>query len=163
MKQLGNVVCVLSLVLFSGLAARPAIARAGPDKSRADWDKVKQLPAGQEILVVQNDTKSLQGKLQSASDETVVIRLATGEQTIAKGSILRVSSRGASHSLRNTALVAGAGFGGGAGIGAAAGNPNGMFGRGPTALVGAAIGLLSGAAVGAVLPTGSWHEVYRTQ
>ena len=125
-----------------------------------NWDKVKQLSVGREILIVQNDARSFQGTLRSASDEGIVIRLTTGEETLAKGSIARVSSRGASHRWRNAGLGAGIGFAGGAGIGAASGNPA-YCGRGCTAAVGAIIGLVAGVAVGAALPTGGWHEVYR--
>ena len=142
----------------------PVLGGAHPDRDADNWDKVKQLPAGREILVVQNDAKSFQGRLQRVSDENVVMRLATGEQSLAKGSIERVSTRGASHRWRNLALGAGIGLGAGAGIGAAAGNPNSIVnGRGIGAAVGGVIGLAAGAAVGAALPTGGWHEVYRAR
>jgi hypothetical protein len=97
------------------------------------------------------------------SDETLVIRLTAGEQTFTKQSVLRISSKGVSHRLRNTALGAAVGGGGGAGIGAAAKNQNDFFGRGAYAAVGAVIGVAAGAAVGALLPTGGWHEVYRAR
>jgi len=139
----------------------PGSASYGEDV--ANWENVQHLSAGQEILVVQKDAKSFQGKLQSVSDETVVIRVTAGEQTLAKGNVLRVSTRGASHRWRNVALGAGVGFGGGAGIGAAAANPNGFGHRSLGAAVGAAFGLVAGAAVGAMLPTGGWHAVYRAQ
>jgi hypothetical protein len=164
MRQRRNALRFLSILLFSGLCVVPALGGAGLTKGTANWDKVKQLSAGQEILVVQKDAKSFQGKLASAGDDAIVMRLPAGEQTLTKGSILRISSRGASHRWRNVALGAGVGFGGGAGFGAAAGNPHAIGGgRGATAAVGAAIGLAAGAALGAALPTGGWHEVYRAQ
>jgi hypothetical protein len=153
----------LGLLLLWGSSAIPLSAGTEPSKGQANWDRVKQLSPGQEILVVQNNAQSFQGNLQSVSDDNVVIRLAAGEQTVAKDNILRVSSRRASHRRRNLALGAGAGVGGGAAIGAAAGNPRGMFSRGQTAGGGAVFGLLVGAAVGAAIPTGGWHEIYRAR
>ena len=105
----------------------------------------------------------LQGSLQSVSDDSVVIRLTAGEQTVAKDNILRVSAKRTSHRLRNLALGAGVGLGGGAAIGAAADNPRGMFSRGQMAGGGAVVRLLVGAAVGAAIPTGGWREVYRAR
>ena len=140
----------------------PALGAPGSSRTAATWDDVKRLTVGREVLVVQKDAKSFQGKLQSVSDATVVISMATGEQTIPKDSILRVSSKGDSHRWRNAGLGAGIGAGGGAGIAAAAGNSSGFgWSRGLSAAVGAVIGLAAGAAVGAALPTGGWHEVYR--
>jgi len=164
MMQLRKVIGLgLLIVLAAGLSVIPVFGGTGPEKVPANWDKVKRLPVGREILVVQNDTKTLQGKLRSVNDEDLVIRLATGEQTLSKGSILRISSRGASHRWRNAALGAGAGFGAGTVIGAAAGQSDWIGGRAISAAAGASIGILAGAVVGAVLPTGGWHEVYRAQ
>ncbi len=163
MRQLRSVLCLGLLVLLSGLTTSLALGGADPDTGHANWGGVRQLSAGQEIQVVQNDAKSFKGKLQSVSDETLVIRLTAGEQTFTRQSVLRVSSKGVSHRLRNAALGAAVGGGGGAGIGAAAANRNDIFGRGAYAAVGAVIGVVSGASVGALLPTGRWHEVYRAR
>jgi len=164
MRQSRKALCLeLSFLFLTGLAAIPLLAGTEPGKGQANWDTVKQLSPGQEILVVQNNAQSFQGSLRSVSDDSVIVRLATGEQTFGKDNILRVSTRRGSHRLRNLGLGAGIGFGGGAGIGAAAGNPHEFFGRDAAALFGAAVGLAGGAAVGAALPTGGWHEVYRAR
>ena len=172
MRQSKKIGCLGLAILLWGPSAIPLLAGTEPSNGQANWDRVKQLSPGQQILVVQNNSQSHQGKLQSVSDDSVVIRLTTGEQTVAKDDILRVSARGRSHRLRNLALGAGIGFGGGAGIGAAAGNSAEIFGRGAAALFGAAVGLagggavlglLLGAAVGAAIPTGGWHEAYRAR
>jgi hypothetical protein len=164
MRQLKPILCLgLGLLLLWGSSAIPLLAGTEPSKGQVGWDRVKQLSPGQEILVVQNNAQSFQGRLQSVRDDSVVIHLTTGEQTLAKNDILRVSARGRSHRLRNLALGAGIGFGGGAGIGAAAGNPHEFFGRDATTLFGAAVGLAGGAAIGVALPTGGWHEVYRAR
>jgi len=164
MGQLRKVLYLgLPFLLFSGSSAIPLFAGGQTDKGQVNWDRVKQLSPGQEVLVVQNSSQTFQGRLQSVSDDSIVIRLTAGEQTLAKDNILRVSSRRASHRWRNLALGAGAGFGAGAGIGAAAGNPHGILRRDATAAGGAVIGLVGGAVVGAALPTGGWREVYRAR
>jgi len=153
------------LLLLAGLTTSVALGAADRDKGYANWEKVKHLSTGQEIQVVQNNAQSFQGQLQSVSDETLVIRLPKAEQTFTKQSVLRVSSKGLSHRLRNAALGAAVGAGGGAAILAASGNPNQFLypGRGVLAAVGAVIGAAAGAAVGALLPTGGWHEIYRAR
>ena len=164
MRQQRNVVCLgLLFLLIWGMTLLPARGGDGPGKDAANWDKVKQIMAGRQVLVVQKEAKSSEGKLQSVNDESIVIHLATGEQTIPKNSIVRVSTRGASHRWRNLGLGAGIGLGAGAGIGAAAGNPNLIGGRGIPAAAGGVIGLAIGAAVGAALPASGWHEIYRAQ
>ena len=147
--------------IFFACSVAPALGAAGSSRTAATWDDVKQLTVGQEIMVVQKDAKAFRGRLAKVSDEAIVVRLTSDEQTIARDNVERVSSRGASHRLRNVVVGAGVGFGAGAGIGAAAGNPNSIGGRGIPAAAGGAIGLAAGAAVGAALPSRGWHEVYR--
>jgi len=150
------------VVLFVCSVA-PARGAAGSSRTAATWDDVNQLTVGQEIMVVQKDAKAFRGRLAKVSDKAIVVRLTSDEQSIARDNVERVSSRGASHRLRNVVVGAGVGFGAGAGIGAAAGNPNSIGGRGIPAAAGGVIGLAAGAAVGAALPSGGWHEVYRAQ
>lgn len=140
-----------------------SLGRAEPPGEKANWNNLKNLLSGQEVQVVLTDAKSFQGRFQSVSDEALTVRLASGNKSFGRQTVLRVSSKGQSHRLRNTALGAGVGFGAGAAIGAAAGNPSAIGGRGTTALVGAAIGLATGAVTGAALPSGGWHDVYRAR
>ena len=163
MRQFKKIVCLALAILLCRSSAIPLLAGTEAGNSQANWDRVKQLSPGQEVLVVQNNAQSFQGNLQSVSDDSIVIRLTTGERTVAKDNILRVSSKRTSHRLRNLGLGAGVGAGGGAGIGAAAGNPHGILRRDATAAGGAVIGLVGGAVVGAALPTGGWREVYRAR
>lgn len=146
---LGFVVSILGLMMGMQLGA----ARPRPEK--ADWDNVKQLLPGEEIRVVLNDAKSYRGLLQTASDEAIVIRRATGDQTFKRESILRVSSKGQSHRGRNAAF--------GAGIGAVAMGAAFALacGNGLCMVLGIIPGGGAGGILGAVLPTGGWHDVYR--
>ena len=146
------------LVLMTGTPLGAADSRNGS----GNWDNLKKLAPGDDIRIVLNDAKSYRAKFQSVSDEAIVVRLVTGEQTFTRENVLRVSTKGQSHRLRNAAL--GAAIGVGVGFAAAAGtsrnDPEAQaigYVLIPPALGGA------GAAVGAILPTGGWHEVYRAR
>jgi len=130
--------------------------------SQANWDNLKGLAPGDDIHIVLNDKKSYEAKFQRASDQAIVVRLATGEQTFPRENVLRVSTKGKSHRLRNAGLGAAIGVGLGA-ITAASTSKNDSEAQaiGWTVippLLGAA-----GAGVGASLPTGGWHDVYRAR
>jgi len=140
-------------------------ARAEDTKNQAAWDKLKKLSSGQEIQVVQNGAQSTTGNFRSVTDEAIVVSAATGEQTINRQSVVRVSSKGHGHRMRNALIGAGIGAGAGAGFGAATAHCGNGFcigaTRGEVIGVITGIGAIVGALVGAVLPTGGWHEIYR--
>jgi hypothetical protein len=167
MRQVKSVVCLGLLCLFLGIAASPALG--DDDKNQANWDRLKQLSAGQEIQVVQNDAKSSRGNFRSVTDEAIVVNTAAGEQTVARQSILRVSSKGEGHRMRNTLIGAGVGAGAGLGIGAAADHHQACTGLCFNILPNAGkeiatpLGAIAGAIVGAVVPTGGWHVIYRAR
>ena len=137
--------------------------------SQSDWDDLKQLAAGQQIRIVLNDAKSYNAAFQSVTGDAIVVRLANGDQTFERQSVLRVSTQGKSHRGRN-ALI-GLAVGTGAGIIVGAASPElgqGTCGQGScvnaasVALPGAA-GAVVGAVIGAAIPTGRWHDVYRAR
>jgi len=169
MKRIKGCVCLGLLVLSLGMATN--FARGDDKQNQAAWDKLKHLSAGQPIQVVQKDAKSISGKFHSVTDETIVVSTASGEQTLSRQSVLRVSSKGPAHRKRNALIGAGIGAGTGAVIGAAAGGPGQCdgncygptFSRGEVAGVFSAVGAIVGAVIGAVLPTGGWHEIYRAR
>jgi hypothetical protein len=155
------------LFLFLGIATSPALGDDG--KNQANWDRLKQLSAGEEIQVVQNDAKSSRSNFRSVTDEAIVVSTATGEQTIARQSILRVSSKGNGHRMRNALIGAGVGAGAGLGIGAAADSHKACTGLCFNILPNAGkeiatpLGAIVGAIIGAVVPTGGWHVIYRAR
>ena len=165
MKRI-SVMCLGLLFLSLGVATNPAL---GDDsKNQAAWDKLKKLSIGQEIQVVENGAKSTPGSFRSVTDEAMVMSTANGEQTISRQSILRVSSKGKGHRMRNTLIGAGIGAGAGAAIGAAIGGCSQgelCFGIARTEVMGvvAGLGAIAGAIVGAVLPSGRWHVIYRAR
>ncbi len=160
MARFGRAVCLGVLALLLELAASPMLRGTPGGAEQANWDNLKQLSAGQEVKIVENDAKSFQGSFQSMIDDAIVIRLAAGDQTFPKQNVLRISARGGRHRMRNALIGAGIGAGVGLGIGAAADNPNNFLpniGKEVFTPVGAIIGAI----VGALIPTGGWHEIYR--
>jgi len=158
----------LALSTFGAITVLPLRA-ADSRAAIASWDNLQNLRPGQEIRVVLNDAQSYQGQLGSLSDGGITLRQAAGEQTFARQDILRVSSKAQKRRVRNALLGAAVGAGGGLGIGAAADHgscKNVSFGPcfpnlGKEVIT--PLGALAGAVVGAVMPTGGWHEVYRAR
>jgi hypothetical protein len=132
-----------------------------------NWDNLRQLGPGQQIRIVLNDAESYTGQFQSASDERLVVRTGGTDQTFERQNVLRVSTRGTSHRGRN-ALI-GLAVGAGAGVIVGVASPELGQGKcaqgscvdaGTVSILGFWGGVL-GAGLGAVIPTGGWHDVYR--
>ena len=149
-------------VLMLGFIGIGSVNAAGPKSTQANWESLKQLATGQEVRVVLNDAKSYEAKFQSVTDDAIVVRLVTGEQTFTRESVLRVSTKGKSHRLRNAALGAAIGVGLGA-IWAASTSRNDSEAQAIGWVVIPPLTGAAGAGVGAFLPTGGWHDVYRAR
>ena len=167
MRQVKGIVCLGLLCLFLGIATSPALG--DDDKNQANWDRLKQLSPGEEIQVVQNGAKSSRSNFRSVTDEAIVVSTAAGEQAIARQSILRVSSKGKGHRVRNALIGAGVGAGAGLGIGAATDHHIACTGICVNILpnlgeeIVPPLGAIVGAVIGAVVPTGGWHVIYRAR
>jgi hypothetical protein len=140
----------------------------------SSWDNLKSLTPGQEIRVVMNNVKSYQGKFESLSDGGITLRQAAGEQTLARKDILRVSRKGQSHQTRNAVIGAFVGAGAGLVIGLGPYYVERNCTEGPDFNCGyppnpdwvkvlTPVGVLAGAVIGATVPTGGWHDVYRAR
>jgi small nuclear ribonucleoprotein (snRNP)-like protein len=154
-------------VLMLGFIGIGSVNAAEPKSTQANWENLEQLASGQEVQVVLTDAKSYRGQLQTVGDDALVLRLARGEQTFERQNVLRVSTRGKSHRGRN-ALI-GLAAGAGAGVIVAVASPELGTGKcaqgscvnaGIVSMVGFWGGVL-GAGLGAAIPTGGWHDVYR--
>src|SRR5713226_4051697 len=97
---MGNARILITLAAAAFVTAVPLHA-AHPQAEKANWDNLKNLAPGELIQVVLNDAKSLRGGFQTVSDETIVVRVATGDPTFARQTILRVSSKRSGHRGRN--------------------------------------------------------------
>ena len=129
-----------------------------------DWREISQLLPGERIRVVDSSHKKHSGVFRSFSDQSIILRAETGEETIPREGILRISR---SKPYHRRAIVAVSGFVG-AGVGAAifyGGSachvPGWCFPptRGQMAGIGAALGFLVGLAAGSVIP--SHQTIYR--
>ena len=100
---------VVLVLVFLLLVPAFALAQSAKDS----WDNLKQLASGQQIQIVLNDAKSYSGQFQSVSDDGIVLRLGKDSQTFKRQSVLRVSTKGASHRARNALIGAGVGAGSG--------------------------------------------------
>jgi hypothetical protein len=144
----------------------PAFALA--QSAKAPWDNLKKLAPGQQVQVVLNGAKSYSGQFQSVSDNELVLRVGGEQQALARQDILRVSTIGAPHRKRN--MLIGAAIGVGAGLGIAAGvaesyrssRPQNRYFEVLGPLLGAGLGG-GGIALGAAIPTGGWHDIYRAR
>ncbi len=153
------------MIWLLGLMTAPVLQAGGPKPYTANWDNLKTLTPGEKIQMVLKDKKSYLGRLHTASDEAIVVRLETGNQTFSRQDVWRVSTKAESHRLRNILIGAGVGAGVGLGVGAAGDNACKQncigFGSGLAKKAFTPAGAIVGAAVGAALPTGRWHDVYR--
>jgi hypothetical protein len=177
MKSLRTLSSAGFLVLALLAACFSAGAASGQDsKGRSSgWDHLKSLTPGQEIRVVMNNFKSYQGEFRSLSDDGITLRQAAGEQTLARKDILRVSQKkGHNHRARNAVIGAAVGAGVGLGIGVSYYLRPRNCTEGPLfscagpsnldlAKILTPVGALAGAAIGAAIPTGGWHTVYRAR
>ena len=154
---------VLTLVFLAiALILAPSLNAA----IASDWASLKQLTPGERVKVSLTAGTSVQGELQSLTDDALVVHSSRGDQTFARETILRVSVKSAGHrgrhALIGAAIGAGAGLGMGAAIDADCG-PNSIVctGNKGKAISTPLFGLL-GAGIGALLPAGGWREVYRS-
>jgi len=126
-----------------------------------DWAAVKGIAKDIEVRVSSSDGKSMRGKFQSASDDSLILAASNAEQTVARAQIKRVSTKKKNHRLRNTLIGAGIGGGTGAAIGASTKDDEGFFAIAEEVL--APSGAAFGALIGALIPTGGWRDVYRVK
>ena len=142
-----------------GAAMVAILCKAGQPSDKTDWGNLGQLAQGDQTRVVLNDGRSFRARFETFTEEVVVVSVATGRETFARGNILRVSTPGRPHARRN--VVIGMAVGAAAGAGAVALACRHTECKGPVEGIGALFGIPVGALVGGVMPTGRWHEVYR--
>ena len=137
--------------------------------SQGNWDNLEQLAPGQQIRIVLKDARSFTANFQSVTDAALLVRLPNVDQAFERLNVLRVSSKRGSHRRRN-ALI---GLAAGAATGVVVGVASPELGRGKCeqgscvdAGTVTALGVLGsglGAGIGALIPTGGWHDIYRAQ
>lgn len=135
----------------------PVFGMAQPTKDT--WDNLRRLASGQQIRIVLNGAKSYSGQFESVSNDGLTVRTGAGEQPFERQNVLRVSTKGESHRLRNSLLDLGVGVGVGAAI-AAGGTSNDSEARAIVMPIGVLVGAGAGAGGGAAIPTRGWYDVY---
>ncbi len=160
-KRLLSLGLMLSVI---GILPTVTFAVNGTQPGVAEWDNLKSLVEGQEIKVVLKNVKSYRGQLLSVSGEAIRVALPTGPVTFTRDEILRVSYKTGTHHGRNALIGTAIGAGAGA-VAFGAGDPHREVipGGAKGAAIGAILFAPLGAAVGAVLPSEAWRDVYRAR
>ena len=151
-------------LLFLGcLLGLPGVSLA--QLHQASWASLSVLHSGQKIQIIDSASKKHSATFSSLSETAISFTENASEKSIQKEDIRSVKLMENKHRLRYTLLVAAAGTGVGAAIGAATYNQSCspqsficLAGLGPRTLpaeVGAVIGGIGGAFVGALLPSHS--------
>jgi len=143
-------------VLGTTLSAQPNLT---------DWTTVKALATGADVRVT-TGSRTVHGRILRTSNEGLVMALGKSQEMFPQQEVKRVLLRGDSHRGRNSLIGLGVGAVVGAIIGAAAHNDCNGFcwfetSRGGDAAGGAILLGGTGAAVGALIPSRSWLEIYR--
>jgi hypothetical protein len=133
--------------------------------SQSSWGFLKGLQAGQNIQVVETNSKKHSGTFLSLSDTSISYRDATAEHSVERQDVRSVKLMKNTHRVRNTIIGLGVGAGVGAGIGAATHKSCSsqsfcldIGGRALPAAVGGVIGGVGGAVIGVLIP--SHHTIY---
>jgi hypothetical protein len=152
MRKILSVVCVLGL---------PCVSLA--QHNQASWANLSVLHSGQKIQIVDTASKKHSGIFTGLTETSLSYTQNETAKSIPKQDVRSVKLMENKHRLRNTLIVAAAGAGVGAGIGAATHKPCpssqsfclDIGGKALPAGIGAVIGGIGGAAVGALLPSHS--------
>ena len=134
---------------------------------KSDWKALYALRSGEKIELVETGMKKHVGTFGTVTEEAIQMREGSNDIGIPKENVARVTVLDKSHRGRNALILGTAGAGAGAGIAAAASKCSsspGSFnlcgiGRGAEVAIGALVGLVGGAGVGAAIP--SHPTVYR--
>ena len=148
------------LVLTAGILA------AQPSSPLQDWGNVKRLAPAEKIRVSMSDGKSYQGDLRSASDDSIIVATASGEQSIPRAAVAKLATKHPGHRARNTLIGLGVGAGAGLAIGAGADSAcsrDCFLGNNVGKAIFTPLGAIVGTVVGALWPTGGWKDVYRAK
>ena len=150
--------CLAAMLVF--------MAAIAPAQTKfTDWNTVKALATGVDVRIT-TGSRTVHGKILRTTDDSLVLALGKGQEMFTQQEVTRVLLKGDSHRGRNSliGLVAGAAIG--VIIGAAAHQDCTGWcifyaSRGADMAGGGILLGGIGAAVGALIPTRSWLEVYR--
>ncbi len=149
-------------LILGCLLAIPCVSWAKGNK--AAWGNLNTLQPGQKIQVIEKTNTKQSGTFSSVNDQGITLHEQSGDTTVQRENVARVSVP--AHRARHVVLGLAIGAGAGAAIGAATGGCSnsstyGCLGasRGQITAATAAIGGVIGAIIGAVLP--AHQTIYR--
>ena len=144
----------------AGLALVTATATA--QDTYSPWNFVRALPAGSEVQITAG-ARTVRGKIDRVTDDALALTSGKGHEMFTRPEVSRAWVKKPGHRKRNALIGLGIGAGAGLGVGLAASSCSGIGCIGSSAVeIGAPVALaVVGTAVGAVIPTGGWREVYR--
>ncbi len=142
-----------------------SVASLAPAQANfTDWNSVKALATGADVRIT-TGSRTVRGKVLRTSDDSLVLATGKSQEMFPQQEVKRVLLRGDSHRGRNSLI--------GLGVGATAGLIAGAVGhqdcsgwffctsRGEDMAAGGIVFGGIGAAVGALIPSRSWLEIYR--
>lgn len=137
-------------------------------QSAATWDAVRQLAPASQIRVTTLDGHNVRGGLQSATDDALVLATSKSSQTVGRATIAKVSVKRKGHRGRNALIGLGVGATGGLVAGeihdhGCPASGCAFIGKNAGKEVLTPLGALIGVTIGALLPTGGWHDIYRAK
>ncbi len=131
------------------------------------WNNLRQITIGVPVRVVLNTRKSVKGNFQAATDDALVVRSGGNDQTFSRSTVKLVTARSITgHRVRNAIIGAAIGVGAGLGTGAAVDgdcskNSFVCTGNAGKEILTPAFAVI-GAVIGVLVPSHSWHEIYRS-
>jgi hypothetical protein len=135
-------------------------ATVAAQTNASSWNTVKALAAGSDVRI-QNGARTVRGKIEGVTDETIVVNSGKGQETFKQQDVMRVSLKKNGHRMRNALIGLGVGAGVGVGVGAAADANCTCFGGNFAKAIFTPLGAVAGVLVGALIPTGGWREIYK--
>ena len=130
-----------------------------------NWNDVKALAAGTSVRISLG-SRAVSGQVQGVTDDSLAVESGKGQEMFARQEVRRVSVKKTGQRGRNTLIGLSAGAAIGVVVGVASHKDCTGFclwytTRGQDAGIGAVVFGGLGAAVGALLPTGGWREIYK--
>jgi len=142
---------VLTLILSVSVAGQTSVS---------NWASVRMIAPGTQVRVGAANPAAVRGRLESVSDDALIITNAAGTASYQRPDVHSVAVRKKGHRLRNMFIGMGAGTAAGAGFGGAQASGCRDFLCGLALPFDAAIGFVVGTVTGLVWPTGGWRQVY---